>query len=192
MRCVKLPFSPALPIQTPRLVLRAFRPDDLESLLGIHSDPVAVRYVPYPPRDRAALEPVLQRKISSTELQRDGDLLELAVEVRDGGTLIGDLLFALRSAEHQTVEIGYIFSRAYARLGYATESVRALLDLAFGPAGARRVIARVDDRNERSLALLDRLGLRREAHLMENEWFKGELSSEIDYAMLAREWPHRL
>jgi RimJ/RimL family protein N-acetyltransferase len=185
---MKLPFAPALPIQTPRLVLRAFRPDDQESLLGIHSDPVAVRYVPYPPRDRAALEPVLQRKVSSTELQRDGDLLELAVAVRDGGTLIGDLLFALRSAEHQTVEIGYIFSRAYAGQGYATESVRALLDLAFGPAQARRVIARVDDRNIRSLALLDRLGLRREAHLIENEWFKGELSSEVDYAILAPEW----
>lgn len=179
---------PELPVLTQRLVLRAFEPNDLESLLAIHSDPVAVRYVPYPPRDRAALEPVLNRKRGNTELREDGDMLELAVTVRGEDTVAGDVMIALRSVEHQMVEIGYIFSPAYSGQGLATESVRALLDLAFGPIAARRVIARVDARNARSLALLDRVGLRREAHLVENEWFKGELSSEIDCALLAREW----
>jgi len=188
---VRRPFTPDLPIQTPRLELRAFEPDDRESLLAIHSDPVAVRYVPYPPRDEAALEPVLQRKMGNTGLTGDGDLLELAVTVRDSGILIGDLLTALKSVEHETVEIGYIFGGAHSGRGFATESVRALLDLAFGMIGARRVVARVDDRNVRSLALLDRLGLRPEAHLIENEWFKGELSSEVDLAILAREWRDR-
>ena len=191
MPCVRLPFVPELPVQTQRLVLRAFEADDFEPLLAIHSDPVAVRYVPYPPRDRAALAPVLDRKRGNAELQVDGDMLELAAILRDTGTLVGDLLIALRSVEHQMVEVGYIFSPAYAGQGLATESVRALIDLAFGPLGARRVIARVDARNDRSLALLDRLGLRREAHLVENEWFKGELSSEVDYGILAREWRGR-
>ena len=34
----------------------------------------------------------------------------------------------------------------------------------------------------------DGRGLRAEAHLVEDEWFKGELTSEDDYAVLAREW----
>ena len=67
--------------------------------------------------------------------------------------------------------------------------MRALVDLAFGPLGARRVIARLDERNGRSAALLERLGFRLEARLVDNEWFKGELSTELDYAVLAREWP---
>jgi RimJ/RimL family protein N-acetyltransferase len=50
------------------------------------------------------------------------------------------------------------------------------------------VIARVDERNARSRALLERLGARLEAQLVENEWIKGELTSEVDYAVLAREW----
>ena len=107
----------------------------------------------------------------------------------EDGTLIGDVLLALRSVEHETLEVGYIFSPRHGGRGYATETVRALLDLAFGELGARRVIARVDERNTASRALLDRLGIRREAHLVENEWFKGELTSEVDYAVLAREWP---
>jgi RimJ/RimL family protein N-acetyltransferase len=48
-------------------------------------------------------------------------------------------------------------------------------------------VARVDARNTASRALLERLGMRQEANLIENEWIKGELTSEVDYAVLARE-----
>jgi RimJ/RimL family protein N-acetyltransferase len=186
---MELPFAPELPVRTERLVLRPFVPSDLEPLLAIQSDPVAVRYVPYPPRDREAVAAVLERKIANTTLRSEGDLVELAVALDDGGSVIGDVLLALRSVEHETLEVGYIFAPASGGRGYATESVRALLGLAFGSLGARRVIARVDDRNAASSALLSRLGFRLEAHLIENEWFKGELTSELDYALLAREWP---
>jgi RimJ/RimL family protein N-acetyltransferase len=186
---VDLPVAPALPLRTERLVLRRFRPDDLEPLLVFHADPQAVRYVPFPPRDRSAVATVLERKTTSTVFATEGDLIELAVALAGTDTLVGDVLLALRSVEHQTVEVGYIFAPRHAGHGYATEGVRALLDLAFGPLGARRVTARVDARNVRSRALLERLGLRQEAFLVENEWFKGELTSEVDYGLLAREWP---
>jgi RimJ/RimL family protein N-acetyltransferase len=186
---MQLPAVPALPVLTSRLELRAFRTEDLEPLLAFHGDPEAVRFVPYAPRNRPTMATVLDGKVLSTSLSDVGDKLELAVTLRSEQTLIGDLLLALRSVEHETLEVGYIFSPAWTGRGYATEAVRALLDLAFAELGARRVIARVDARNTASLALLDRLGLRREAHLVENEWFKGELSDEIDYGLLAREWP---
>jgi RimJ/RimL family protein N-acetyltransferase len=191
---VDLPFRLTEPVRTERLLLRRFAATDVDELLPIHADPDAVRYVPYPPRDRQAVEDVLVRKVASTRLGQDGDLLELAVIRADTGALIGDLLLALRSVEHQTLEVGYIFAAAQTGQGFATEAVRALLQLAFGPIGARRVIARVDTRNEPSRALLRRIGFRQEAELIENEWFKGELTSEADYAFLAREWPpaHRL
>jgi RimJ/RimL family protein N-acetyltransferase len=147
-----------------------------------------VRYVPYPPRDRDAVATVLERKMANTAWRREGDLLELAVTRADDGELVGDVLLALRSVEHETVEVGYIFAPAHGGQGYATEAVHALIDLAFGELGARRVTARVDVRNLPSRRLLERLGLRLEAHLVENEWFKGELTSETDYAVLAREW----
>ena len=131
---------------------------------------------------------VLERKTASTALRREGDLLELAVTRAEDGLLVGDVMLALRSLEHETLEVGYIFSPAHGGRGYATEAVRALLDLAFGTLGARRVVARVDARNTASRRLLERLGVRLEAHLIENEWLKGELTSEMDYAVLAREW----
>ena len=186
---MELPVVPVLPLRTERLVLRSFTPDDVDPLYAFHSDPDAVRYVPYPPRTRAQVVDVLRRKAANTALRQEGDLLELAVVRSDDQTLIGDVLLALRSVEHQTLEVGYIFAPATGGRGYATEAVRALVDLAFSTIGARRIIARVDDRNRPSAALLERLGFRLEAHLVENEWFKGELSSELDYALLSREWP---
>ena len=144
--------------------------------------------LPFEARDRAGTVNVLRRKASPVTLHDEGDLLELAVTLPGGGTLIGDVLLAPRSVEHQTLEVGYIFAAAYGGRGYATEAVRALLDLAFGPLKARRVVARVDARNDASRRLLTRLGLRQEAELVENEWFKGEWSTEVDYAVLRREW----
>lgn len=188
---MELPAILALPVRTERLVLRLFAPEDRDPLYAFHSDPDAVRYVPYPPRTRDQVAEVLQRKVANTQLRQEGDLLELAVVRAEDGTLIGDVLLALRSVEHQTLEVGYIFAPAAGGHGYATEAVHALVDLAFGPIGARRIIARVDARNRPSAALLERLGFRIEAHLVENEWFKGELTSELDYALLAREWQGR-
>ena len=169
-------------------MLRQFRAADLEPLLGFHGDADVVRYVPYSPRDRQTMRTVLERKIASTRLAEDGDLLELAVVRTEDQVLIGDVLVVLQSVEHQTVEVGYVFSPAYSKRGYATEAVRALLEVAFVELDARRVVARVDTRNTASRALLERLGMRQEANLIENEWIKGELTSEVDYAVLSREW----
>jgi RimJ/RimL family protein N-acetyltransferase len=188
-RRVELPVVPILPVRTDRLVLRPFTPEDVEPLYAFHSDPAAVRYVPYPPRTRDQVVEVLRRKVASTALQAEGSLLELAVVRSADQSLIGDVLLAVRSVQHQTLEVGYIFAPAAAGRGYATEAVRALVDLAFTTVGARRVVARVDERNVRSSALLERLGFRREARQVENEWFKDELSTELDYALLSREWP---
>jgi RimJ/RimL family protein N-acetyltransferase len=191
MALMELPFSPAVPILTPRLILRPFEPGDLEPLLVFHSDPASVRYVPFAPRDRAGMVSELAQKIGRTTVLAEGDRLDLAVVTTADQAVIGDVMLALRSVLNETVEVGYIFSPASTGQGYATETVRTLLDLAFGQLRARRVIARVDLRNGPSRAVLERLGLRLEAELLENEWFKGELTSEVDYAVLAREWQDR-
>jgi RimJ/RimL family protein N-acetyltransferase len=185
---MRLPFTPALPVRTDRLLLREFRPDDFDALLPFHSDPENVRYVPYEPRTPDQMQEALHKKIAGTTLAGAGEHLDLAVGLHDG-PVVGDLVVMLHAVEHDTVEVGWIFDPAHAGRGYATEAVRALLDLVFNDLQARRAVARVDARNTASLRLCERVGMRREAHLVENEVFKGELSSEIDFGLLSREWP---
>jgi RimJ/RimL family protein N-acetyltransferase len=72
--------------------------------------------------------------------------------------------------------------------GYATEAAAAILELAFGTYGLHRVYGCVEPRNTASARVLERLGMRKEAQLVENGWGKGEWRSEAVYAILAREW----
>jgi RimJ/RimL family protein N-acetyltransferase len=185
---MQLPFSPVLPVRTERLLLREFRADDFDALLPFHADPGNVLYVPFEARTPEQMQTALEKKIAGTTLAGAGDHLDLAVTLHDG-TVVGDLVVMLHAVEHGTVEVGWIFDPAHSGRGYATEAVRAMLDLVFTGLQARRAVARVDARNTASLRLCERVGMRQEAHLIENEVFKGELSSELDFGLLSREWP---
>jgi RimJ/RimL family protein N-acetyltransferase len=112
----------------------------------------------------------------------------MGVVLRESGELIGDVVLMWHSAEHRSGEIGYIFSPAHAGHGYATEATRVLLRLGFEDLHLHRIVARLDARNDASAAVARRLGMRLEAHLVQNEWFKGEWTDELDFAILAAEW----
>ncbi|MFI2708002.1 GNAT family N-acetyltransferase, partial [Nocardioides sp. CER28] len=107
---------------------------------------------------------------------------------KDTGRLAGDVMLFWHSEEHRSGELGYQLHPDHWGRGYATEAGRAALGLAFEELGLHRVIARIDAENPGSAAVLRRLGMRQEAVLHENEWFKGRWSTEIDFAMLDREW----
>ena len=63
-----------------------------------------------------------------------------------------------------------------------------MLNYAFTKLELHRVIAITDCENERSVALLSRLGMRREGHFIQNIWFKGKWGDEYLYAVLREEW----
>jgi len=176
------------PILTDRLRLRAFTPDDLDVLYGMHSRPDVCRYVPFAPRDRDGTRAALAKKIAATRLEAAGDSLTYAVELRANGALVGDVMLFWRSEEHRQGEIGFLFRPAHHGRGYATEASRALLNLGFGAYSLHRIVGRLDARNHASARVLEKLGMRREAHLVQNEWLKGEWTDEVIYAVLAREW----
>ena len=179
---------PGYPIETERLRLRPFRADDLDAVAAIHGSPEIARYLYWAPRRRAEVRELLARRASWTVLEREGDAINLAVELAATGELVGDVTLIWRSAEHRQGEIGYIVAPPHQGNGYATEMTRALLALAFEERGLHRVYGRIDGRNVASARVLERLGMRREAQLVENERIKGEWTDEVVYALLAREW----
>ncbi|HKC26930.1 MAG TPA: GNAT family N-acetyltransferase [Jatrophihabitans sp.] len=181
---------PDYPIVTERLLLRPLDPaTDVEAVYAYQSRPDVCRHIPYQPRTREQVtERLADPERTSSTIENEGDVISLAVVVRETGELVGDVILFYRSAEHRAGEIGYVLNPNFHGNGYATEASRALLGLAFGGLGLHRVIARIDARNDASAAVLRRLGMRQEAVLIENEWFKGEWTTEIDFAILAHEW----
>lgn len=87
-----------------------------------------------------------------------------------------------------SVELGWTFSPAESGHGYATEAVRALIDLVFDLPAVHRVSAQMDGRNVASARLATRVGMQREAHFRKNWWCKGEWTDTLVYALLREEW----
>ena len=131
---------------------------------------------------------MLERHATSDAIRAEGDWLVLAVILRETGAHLGNVVMKWESAEHRAGEIGFVFHPAYHGKGYAYEASRTLLRLGFEEMKLHRIVGRCDARNTSSSRLLERLGMRREAHLVENEWVKGEWADELIYAMLDREW----
>ncbi|MGF7237545.1 MAG: GNAT family N-acetyltransferase [Frankia sp.] len=182
---------PDYPIITERLTLRPLRASDAAALLSYRSIPEVCRWVPFEPMNAAEIATRLAGQWASTTIDDEGQHLTLGVELTATGELVGDVVLMLHSREHRSGEIGYIMHPAHAGRGYATEAVRTLLRLAFEDLGLHRVAARVDARNAQSARLATRLGMRQEAHLRSNEWFKGEWSDKLVFAMLDEEWASR-
>ena len=93
--------------------------------------------------------------------------------------------------ESRQGDLGFMLHPDHQGHGYATEAASAMLEFAFGSYDLHRVSASVEPRNAASVRVLERLGMRKEAHLLENDWVKGDWSSEAIYAILAREWRER-
>jgi RimJ/RimL family protein N-acetyltransferase len=181
--------DPVYPIRSARLLLRPLSVADVEPLLAYRSLPEVCRYVPFTPMDRDDVLDRLRGRWSCDALDREGDALVLGAELAGGGGLVGDVMLRWISAEHQCGEIGYVFNPAHAGRGLATEAAHAVLHLAFDDFRLHRVMARLDARNAASARLAARLGMREEARLIENKWFKGEWTDELDFGLLGREWP---
>lgn len=154
-----MPDSP-LPITTERLTIRAMTSDDAPALAAYRNDPDVARFqewtVPFGREDahrlidgmRGLVWPVL------------GEWIQLAIDL--DGRMIGDL-GVHRSVDGRDATIGYTVSPDHQGHGYATEAVRAMIDVLFAES-ADRVSASIDPENGASARLLDRLGFRLVRH----------------------------
>lgn len=179
---------PDFPITTPRLTLRAFRQDDLDELNSFQSRADVARYLYWGPRSRAESAAALAKRVHSDTLSQEGQFLAVAVELTETGQLIGDLNLEYVSSEHRQGEIGFVFHPDHHGKGFAAEAAVELLRLGFEDLGLHRIIGRCDGRNTASATLMERLGMKKEAHLRQNEIVKGEWCDELVFGMLEDEW----
>lgn len=173
-------------------MLRTVQPDDRDAIGRYCSDPEVTRYLPFPALDDDGLAQRMERLVAGTGPVEVGEVLALAVE--HDGVLVGDLMLRF-SAQHgpevppSIAELGWVFSPEYAGRGFATESARALVDLAFSHYPLHRLMAQLDPRNLTSARLCERLGMQREAHTREDFPDRdGSWTDTAVYGLLRREW----
>jgi RimJ/RimL family protein N-acetyltransferase len=175
-------------ISTERCLIRKLERKDIAVLFSYRSLPVVYKYQSWKPKTLADAEAFVEKHLLSLENTPD-TWLQLAICLHDD-CMIGDIGIHFLEDPDQ-VEIGYTLSPEYQGKGYAIESMRALIDHLFGDLHKHRIEASVDPQNERSIALLDRLGFRKEAHFIENFRMDGEWRDDCRYALLQSEWQKR-
>jgi RimJ/RimL family protein N-acetyltransferase len=172
--------------ETERLRVRRFTDADVDAFVSYRADPDVARYQSWSDytleQGRALVE-----SMREAEPGKPGDWFQLAVEARASGTLVGDLALHVDGDEPRQAEVGFTLDPAQQGRGYATEALGAFLDWIFPTFGLHRVIAVTDALNAPAARLLERAGLRREAHFVDNVFFKGAWGSEFLYAVLDRE-----
>jgi RimJ/RimL family protein N-acetyltransferase len=174
-------------LSTPRLRLRPLTRADAPALAQLRDDPEVARHQSWQ-RYNEADALLLIDAVADTNPGTPGQWFQWAIERRSDAMMIGDC--GLKTCDDPRLgEIGYTLGRAHQGQGHASEAVRALLDHAFTALKMHRVSASIDADNHASIALCERLGMRREAHHRRSVWFKGSWVDDIIYAVLADEWP---
>lgn len=174
-------------LNSARLRLDALCPDDAEALFGYRADPAVSRYQGWCPASVAEARDFIERQAGASLVTPDS-WVQRAIRLRDSGDLIGDLGIHVPADIDGSVEFGITIAPAWQGHGYATEALREVFGLLFGPSGYRRIHASVDPRNGASMAMLRSLGMRQEAHHLESLWLRGEWVDDVVFALLAREW----
>jgi RimJ/RimL family protein N-acetyltransferase len=179
-----LPWQPTLPIVTERLALRVHEPADVDDLLQYHSDPEVVRFIPWPERTREQVVVAIEQRMQQGTVTKEGDWLVLAMELRDTGQVIGEVLMKCASVAESHGELGYAMHRGFHGKGLAFEATSALMQLAIAELGLRRVTAELDHRNAASAKLLERLGFTLLRSFEEE--YKDESTTALEYEYLIK------
>ena len=162
---------------SPRLILRHFSDSDLEPFFTYRNNSEVARYHDWESIGRQeASEFIQQQRLSQPGVAGEG--FQFAIELRETGKLIGDCYLMVKEDDSLQAEIRVTLSHVHQGMGLASEAVACVLDYVFGELSLHRVIAITDCENVASIALLERLGMRRDGHFMQNVWFKGKWSAE--------------
>lgn len=161
--------------------------EDKPAFVAYRNDPDVARYqswVTFTEEEGVALI----QEMGTLPFGVPGRGLQIAVEEKSSGDLVGDCYLQVEAHDTRQAEIGFTLSIKHQGKGFASEALLALLSDAFARLDLHRIAAVTDSRNSPAVALLERLSFRREGHLLQNIWFKGAWGDEYLYAVLREEW----
>ncbi len=174
-------------LETERLILRDFVKDDWQQVLEYQSNPLYLRYYEWTERTPEAVQEFVGWFLDHQK-QKPRIKFQLAIVLKSTNQLIGNCGIRMDKANAPQADIGYELDPKHWNQGYATEAAHAIVDFGFSTFGLRRVWSWCVAANLGSAHVLEKLGMRREGHLRENEYYRGRWWDTLIYAILADEW----
>jgi len=175
-------------ILTDRLRLRPFEAGDLPAFAAYRSQPEVARYQSWDTTFSLADAKRFLAEQSQVTFGQPGEWFQLAAVDLVSGELCGDCAVRVSADQPATAELGVTLAPQHQGRGLAGEALAAVIRRLFEQHAIRRAYAETDDRNAGVHRVLERLGMRCEARLVEADWFKGEWTTLRIYALLRSEW----
>lgn len=177
-------------IETDRLILRRFQSDDADQFMRYRNLPEVAEYQSWTSYSDTQTKAFIASQ-QNVQPGTPGDWFQFAITLKESGQLIGDCGLYTDLQEPPQGEIGFTLDPHFQGKGYAGEAVMAIFDYAFNTLKLHRIKGIADCLNTPSSALMERIGMRREAHFIQHVWFKGRWSDECWFAVLRSEWLER-
>ena len=179
--------KPWFPIRTERLLLRPFTHDDFDAVHAYATDDAVVRFMDWGPNTPADTHAAIAR-FSETQLHGSLSDVNLAIHHTADAKVIGSIRLSVNNQATLAGDFGYVLASAYWRRGLATEAAVAILRAGFKDLGLRRIWAECDVRNVGSWGVMQKLGMRREAHFRQDKRSRDGWRDSYLYAILAEEF----
>ncbi|HIE58067.1 MAG TPA: N-acetyltransferase [Anaerolineales bacterium] len=177
----------SITLPTDRLLLREYNEADFDSVHAYARDPETVRFMTWGPNTPEQTRAFIREVIAQQQVEPRVNY-HLVVTLRESGQIIGGCGIHIRQPEHRSAEIGYCFNRDFWGQGYATETMAGLLRFGFERLKMHRIYARCSPLNIGSERVMQKNGLRKEAHFRQIYWRKGQWRDSLLYAILENEW----
>lgn len=178
-------------IETKRLAVRNLKSSDLHEFHRYRSNPEVTKYQGFDGMSITQAEDFINEQVDK-EFGNPGEWVQYGIESKETKKIIGDCAIKLQQNDARIAEIGITISHFHQKRGYAKEVLLGILEFLFNKKNIHRVVEIVDAENIASINLLKRTGFRLEGHFIDNIFFKGKWGSELQFAMLKREWDERI
>jgi RimJ/RimL family protein N-acetyltransferase len=169
-------------IETKRTILRPIEPTDNEQIFSYKSDSEANKYQGWIPKSLKDVDEFISK--IPTEFNKPETWSQLVIIEKETDKIIGDIGVHFIDSNNFQCEIGCTLNKKIHGKGYATETVGVVIDYLFNKLGKHRIIASIDPENKSSIALVERLGFRKEAHFKQSLLINEKWVDDIIYAML--------
>ncbi len=175
-------------LKTERLTIRDFCEDDWKDIAERTAQEEVALYMPWDTNTWAEREKIVNwiEEQRTLTFETVGRYLEFAIVLDEKN--IGDVAIKRLAEGHEVAEVGWVLSREHQGRGYAAEATAALMDWCFRNLELHRMTSMCDAKNTASFKLMERLGMRREAHHVKSSLIKGEWVDDLIYAVLRDEW----
>lgn len=171
---------------TDRLYIRPLLLEDEAAVFKYRSDSETNKYQSWIPKEIEDVEVFIEKL--SDKINVPETWFQFVIFERETDVLIGDIGIHFMDSLNKQVEVGCTLNKEYHGKGYATESLRTIINYLINTLDKHRVIASIDPGNSDSIKLFERLGFRKEAHFVESFFSNGKWQDDLVFALLAREW----